>query len=658
MQSSHVRRVALLAALPLLFVTTGHRAPDPARVVSQITGRITTDNGDPLAAVQIYIAGSGIGALSQQNGRYLLLNVPVGTHTVTAERIGFATMTRQVTVTEGQTVVQDFVLTPEALGLDEIIVSGAPSGSQRRAIGNSVASRPDETRVEREAGPTISGAAPPPPVEPGRYAQPDQPGHFPQPGTDRESYAHIDENGFRVARRSPLSTFAIDVDRASYANVRRFITNGARPPVDAVRIEELINYFPYGYAEPRGEHPFAVHTEVAFAPWERSHLLVRVGIQGKRMHTEEMPPANFTFLVDVSGSMDSPDKLPLVKSALRMLVHELMADDRVALVVYAGAAGLVLPPTSGRDKEEILNAIDHLEAGGSTAGGEGLRLAYDVARRSHRRGGNNRVILATDGDFNVGASSDAEMVRLIEERRDQGTFLSVLGFGTGNLQDSKMEQIADHGNGNYAYIDGMAEARKVLIHEMGGTLLTIAKDVKIQVEFNPAQVASYRLIGYENRLMAAEDFVDDSKDGGELGAGHSVTALYEVVPVDARRGTNGRELDALRYQRPAQTRSGTEGELLFVQLRYKTPQGTESRLIRHPVPDRIGDFSADFRFAAAVAGFGMVLRDSPHRGEFGLDQVISLAKGSVGDDRDGYRRDFIELVERTRSMELVASRRW
>jgi Ca-activated chloride channel family protein len=461
-----------------------------------------------------------------------------------------------------------------------------------------------------------------------------------------ESYNPIDESPFLSARANPRSTFSIDVDRASYSNVRRFITGGNLPPKDAVRIEELINYFPYAYEEPRGDEPFAVSTEVSAAPWSRAHKLVRVAIKGRSVDTEDLPPSNLVFLLDVSGSMQSPDKLPLVKSALRLLVNELRREDRVAIVVYAGAAGLVLPSTPGDRKEAILDAIEGLEAGGSTAGGAGLRLAYDVARRQRIRGGNNRVILATDGDFNVGESSDAAMVRLIEERRGDGIFLTVLGFGTGNLKDAKMEQLADKGNGNYAYVDNLLEARKVLVHEMGGTLLTIAKDVKLQVEFNPARVSAYRLIGYENRALRNEDFADDRKDAGELGAGHAVTALYEVIPVGAEDVESVRGQDPLRYQRGGRSTDAAGGaELMYVRLRYKAPDGDRSRLVEHAVLDRVRAPSLDFTFASAVAAFGMLLRDSEHRGQATMENVIAMAERSKGRDEGGYRAEFVRLAE-------------
>ncbi|MET0396622.1 MAG: VWA domain-containing protein [Longimicrobiaceae bacterium] len=510
------------------------------------------------------------------------------------------------------------------------------------------------------AGAPLPAPMPPPPV-PVMAAPPPPPpvaGVPADSGFNTEEYKLIEENQFRDPALHPLSTFGIDVDPASYANVRRFLSEGRLPPRDAVRIEELVNYFDYDYPSPAGEHPFSVTTEVAPAPWNPVHRLVHVGLQGRRVALENMPPANLVFLLDVSGSMNSPDKLPLVKSALRMLVDGLREEDRVAIVVYAGAAGMVLPPTSGANRAAILDALERLEAGGSTAGGQGIRLAYSVAREGFRQGGNNRVILATDGDFNVGASSDAELVRLVEQERADGIALSVLGFGTGNLKDAKMEQLADRGNGNYAYIDNQLEARKVLVSEMGGTLLTIAKDVKVQVEFNPAEVKAYRLIGYENRLLAAEDFEDDTKDAGELGAGHSVTALYEVVPVGAPTPVRG--TGPLRYQetRPG-GRAAARGELLNVKLRYQPPQGGASRLIEQPVRDRpaAASPSADFRFAAAVAEWGLLLRDSRFRGDATHEQVLALARGALGEDRHGYRREFVRLVEDSRRIAAAASDR-
>ncbi|TAE99072.1 MAG: VWA domain-containing protein [Oscillatoriales cyanobacterium] len=475
------------------------------------------------------------------------------------------------------------------------------------------------------------------------------PANLPAPELDREGYNRIYENSYQRASNNPLSTFGIDVDTASYSNVRRFINSGVMPPKDAVRLEELINYFTYDYPQPKGDRPFSINTEVANAPWNPQHKLVHIGLQGKSISTKDLPPNNLVFLIDVSGSMDSPDKLPLLKASLKYLVSELRAKDSVTIVVYAGAAGLVLPPTPGNQKEKILDSLDKLQAGGSTAGGAGIQLAYKVAKENLIKQGNNRVILATDGDFNVGTSSDGELVRLIEEKREQGVFLSVLGFGTGNLQDAKMEQLADKGNGNYAYIDSLLEAKKVLVTQMGGTLFTIAKDVKIQVEFNPAKVQAYRLVGYENRVLQNQDFNDDKKDAGELGAGHSVTAIYEIIPVGVASDVKLPEVDPLKYQPNPTTLSASQtDELMQVKFRYKKPNETVSQLITQSVidkPVKLENTSANFRFAAAVAAFGMVLRDSEYKGTANFDEVLRLANQAKGEDKEGYRADFLRLVE-------------
>ena len=471
----------------------------------------------------------------------------------------------------------------------------------------------------------------------------------PEPDFNTEEYDTIDDNPFKMVKNDPLSTFSIDVDTASYSNLRRFISEGRVPPKDAVRIEELINYFTYDYPQPEGDRPFSITTEISNAPWNQKHKLVRVGLQGKKIVTEDLPPNNLVFLLDVSGSMNYANKLPLIKSAFRLLVDELTEKDTVSIVVYAGAAGLVLPPTSGNEKDKILGAIEQLDAGGSTAGGEGIKLAYELAKRFYKSSGNNRVILATDGDFNVGASSDAELVRLIEKYRDEQIFLTVLGFGTGNFKDSKMEQLANKGNGNYAYIDSQLEAKKVLVTEMGATLLTIAKDVKIQVEFNPAKVQAYRLIGYENRLLAAQDFNDDKKDAGELGAGHSVTALYEVIPAGVETNVKLPDVEDLRYQQNnVEPSAYNSDELMLVKLRYKEPKGTVSKLIQQAVVDggvKFENASNDFQFAAAVAQFGMILRESEYKGDPSFNDVLNLAKKSKGIDLEGYRSEFIKMVE-------------
>ncbi|MGI0493139.1 vWA domain-containing protein [Alkalinema pantanalense CENA528] len=491
-------------------------------------------------------------------------------------------------------------------------------------------------------------AAPPtgvPAPEPGRFSDRDR---IHKPGTgNTENYNPIEENPFQRSTTVPLSTFSIDVDTASYSNTRRFITSGQVPPKDAVRIEELINYFPYRYPQPQGDRPFSVTTEVSQAPWNPKHQLVRIGLKGKQL--QEVPPSNLVFLIDVSGSMGSPNKLPLVQRSLCLLTRQLTGRDRVTLVVYAGNAGLVLPPTPGDQKQKIMAAIEQLEAGGSTAGGQGIELAYKKAQESFIKGGNNRVILATDGDFNVGASSDAELVRLIEQKRDKGIFLTVLGFGTGNYKDSKMEQLADKGNGNYAYIDTYNEAKKVLGTDLRGTLFTIAKDVKIQVEFNPAKVQAYRLIGYENRALRDQDFNDDRKDAGEIGAGHTVTALYEVIPTGVELDVKVPSIDDLKYQTPkADSTVSNSSELMQVKLRYKQPTDSASQLISQPIMAQstpIEATSLDMQFATSVAMFGLVLRDSEFKGKASIQDVLTLAKRSQGDDPEGYRQEFVQLVE-------------
>jgi len=476
-----------------------------------------------------------------------------------------------------------------------------------------------------------------------------------------EGYASINDNGFKNVKNDPLSTFSIDVDNASYSNIRRFINSGILPPPDAVRIEEMINYFKYSYPEPRGEHPFSVYTELAACPWNTGHQLLQIGLRGKSIDKSSLPPSNLVFLIDVSGSMNAPNKLPLLKSAFGLLVNELRPQDRVAIVVYAGAAGLVLESTPGNRKGSVLNAINNLEAGGSTAGGAGLRLAYKTASEHFVKGGNNRIILATDGDFNIGESSNGGMERLVSENRERGIFITVLGFGMGNIKDDKMEIIADKGNGNYSYIDNLQEARRVLVREFGGTLFTIAKDVKFQVEFNPAKVSAYRLVGYENRLLNDEDFNDDTKDAGEMGSGHCVTALYELVP--AGSGESLPLIDPLRYQNSERKIERNTGEYpdeyLTIKVRYKKPDGMTSMLMVRPVKGYVSeleDASSNLRFAAAVSEFGMILRNSEFKGNSTMDSVIKLAGSARGNDDEGYRSEFIRLVETAKGIRSLADR--
>ena len=626
-----LQRGALLAAAVLLLAA----ADAPHRATGRIEGTVRDSAGTPIAHARVYVVSRPWTAMSDSAGHYGLADIPAGRYTLRAVAVGYRTLeVPGVGVTAGRATALDLTLARSSAleTRDELAKTGT------RADPSAKSEERDRSGMARVA-PAAQDAS--------------RQWHTVTTPMNTENYALVEESRYLPAAANPRSTFSIDVDAASYTNVRRFLTAGQRPPRDAVRIEELLNYFRYDYPEPEGRDRFSVTTGLAVAPWAPEHRLLRIGIKGQSLRTKAVPASNLVFLLDVSGSMQPPDKLPLVKQAFRLLVQELRPQDKVAIVVYAGAAGLVLPSTPGSDKAAILAALDRLEAGGSTAGGAGLRLAYEVAEQHYTREGNNRVILATDGDFNVGESSDAAMVRLIEERRDQGIFLTVLGFGTGNLKDSRMEQIADKGNGHYAYVDNLNEARRVFVREFAGTLVTIAKDVKIQVEFNPAKVAAYRLVGYENRALRNEDFADDRKDAGELGAGHTVTALYELVPVGASLAGTGGDLDDLRYQR-MQLRPDAAGgdEWLTVQLRYKEPDGATSRLLTHPVRVRRSpaEPTGDFRFATAVAAFGLVLRDSEYRGSATLDQVLQLARGSEGRDPDGERAEFVRLVESARML--------
>lgn len=476
----------------------------------------------------------------------------------------------------------------------------------------------------------------------------------PQDDYNREGYDKTEENIFHKVKDNPLSTFSIDVDAASYSNMRRFINDGQLPPAGAVRIEEMINYFNYEYPQPANNDAFSVNTEVAACPWNSKHQLALIGLQGKIIPDEKLPPSNLVFLIDVSGSMYDANKLPLVKQSLKILVDRLRPSDKVSLCVYAGNAGLVLAATPGTEKQKIKDAVDALEAGGSTAGGYGIQLAYKTAKENFIKEGNNRVILCTDGDFNVGITSDEALESLIETERKSGVFLTVLGFGTGNYQDAKMQKLADKGNGNHAYIDQLSEAKKVFVNEFGGTLFTIAKDVKLQIEFNPAVVQGYRLIGYENRMLKKEDFNDDNKDAGEMGSGHTVTAIYELIPVGAKSGFL-KTTDTLKYQAPAEVLSTSvfSGELMTVKLRYKKPDGEVSRLLEIPVINKctaLEKASANLRFAAAVAQFGMLLRNSQYLQQSSFKSVLSLAKSAVENDTLGYRKEFTELVIKAKKL--------
>jgi len=620
----------------------------PSRTIS---GKVTyKDDGSGLPGVNVILKGTATASVTDAQGNYLI-TVPDQGGTLIFSFIGMTT--KEVKIATKDRV--DVVLENDIKQLSETVVTGyttekelkISNGSISNALQGKVAGvqASGKSRRHKQRAEAMDMAYQPSPAQ--VYETEEQ--------FNTEEYKGITENIFHDAVHSPLSTFSIDVDAASYSNVRRFIQDGQRPPQDAVRIEEMVNYFHYEYPQPTGEDPFSINTEISSAPWNEKHKLVLVGLQGKKIPTEKLPPSNLVFLIDVSGSMSDANKLPLLKSSFKLLVQQLREQDHVAIVVYAGAAGVVLPSTSGADKKTIIEALDQLEAGGSTAGGAGIRLAYQIAKENFKKEGNNRVILATDGDFNIGESSDGAMEKLIEEKRKDGVFLTALGFGMGNYKDSKMETLADKGNGNYMYIDSILEAQKALVNEFGGTLFTIAKDVKLQVEFNPAKVQAYRLIGYENRMLKSEDFNNDKKDAGELGSGHTVTALYEIIPV----GVDSKffKVDELKYQKTKiDTKASASNELMTVKFRYKKPDGDVSKLIVHPLVDNnttLEKTSDNFRWAASVASFGMLLRQSEYLNGFSEDGILRLAQSAKGEDKEGYRTEFISLVKADR---LVASR--
>ncbi len=596
-----------------------------------ITGKVTDNKGQPIPGVSVKVKGTSTGTITDYNGNFTI-TIDQNAKILIFSFIGFASVEEKI----GDKTIMNVKMTEDVSKLDEVVVTGYGASKNMSSRQMSKAAPSGVGYMSNRSFPRFNN------------------------NFNTEGYAAVRENGYKIVKINPLSTFSIDVDNASYSNIRRFINMGQIPPADAVRVEEMINYFKYDYPEPGGEHPFSVYTELAVCPWNKNHQLLQIGLRGKSIDKSSLPPSNLVFLIDVSGSMGSPNKLPLLKSAFGLLVNELRQQDRVAIVVYAGAAGLVLESTPGNRKEAIMAAIDNLEAGGSTAGGAGLKLAYSEAEKNFIKGGNNRIILATDGDFNVGESSNGGMERLVESKRELGVFITVLGFGMGNVKDDKMEIIADKGNGNYSYIDNLQEARKVLVREFGGTLFTIAKDVKFQIEFNPAKVQSYRLIGYENRLLDEEDFNDDTKDAGEMGAGHTVTALYELVPA----GTVEKipSVDPLRYQQQTSENYGKNdfsAEYLTIKIRYKKPDGSTSKLFEKPVRGYLNDFedvSDNLRFAAAVAEFGMILRNSEYRGNATLGSASVLAKSSRGEDEDGYRSEMIRLINTVQDMRVLADK--
>jgi len=626
--------ILLALAIGLIPIMNGENTPAP-KDQYRIEGTVTSQWGEPIADAEIKVFGRQLSTKTDKKGRFELMS-PDSCVALKASKEGYLSKSiisacSGTEVTLRLTVDQDHPLSEQL---------EAPAEEKEMIMDSHYNKAPlrGKAMAKRDRS---SGVIAPMTTRP-----------EPAPNWNTEDYGVITENRFLKPLDNPLSTFSIDVDAAAYSNVRRFINNGQKPPRDAVRIEEMVNYFEYDLPQPKGDDPFAVDMEMADCPWSPEHKLLAINLQGKKIPYDNLPASNLVFLIDVSGSMSAANKLPLLKSSFKLLTNQLREKDRVAIVVYAGAAGTVLEPTPGNQKQEIKGALDKLQAGGSTAGGAGIQLAYKLARDNFVEGGNNRVILATDGDFNIGESSDAAMVRLIEKERESGVFLTVLGFGMGNYKDNKMQQLANKGNGNHAYIDNISEAKKVLINEFGGTMFAIAKDVKLQLEFNPAKVAGYRLIGYENRLLNKEDFNDDKKDAGELGSGHSVTALYEIIPTGVKSDFLA-EVDELKYQDVKVDKSAGK-DWLTLKLRYKKPDGDKSQLIETTYDKKPGSWektSDNFRWAAAVTEFGLMLRESEFRQQASYEQAIELARSAAGKDDNGYRHEFIRMVEVMKDME-------
>lgn len=592
----------------------------------EVKGKVTDETGQPMTGVNVLEKGTRNGTVTDVNGEYKL-SVAKG-KTIVFAFIGCQKVERVVT---GPRL--DVQLQPDQQALQEVVM--VAYGSANNSLQGRIAGLSFSRKQNR-------GMAAYPPAMPYNVSI----------AEDNEEYGVFRENRFIPVKSEALSTFSLDVDAASYGNIRRMINQGQMPQKDAVRVEELINYFSYNYPQPEGEHPVNIVTEAAVCPWNAKHQLVRIGVKAREIPSEKLPASNFVFLIDVSGSMWGPQKLDLVKSSLRLLVNNLREKDKVSIVVYAGAAGEVLPATPGSDRQKIREAIEKLSAGGSTAGGEGIQLAYKIAEKNFINGGNNRIILCTDGDFNVGVSSSKDLESLIESKRKSGVYLTVLGYGMGNYKDKKLQILAEKGNGNHAYIDNIQEANKVLVNEFGSTMFTVAKDVKIQVEFNPAQVNAYRLVGYETRLLNKEDFNDDTKDAGELGSGHTVTALYEIVPVGVE--SNFGNVDDLKYQPSKKEKSNSTSltdELLTVKLRYKQPESNSSQKIEVPVKASVKEASDDYKFVMAVTMFGQLLRDSDFKGSATYAKVIELARKGLVNDQNGYRREFVRLAESVNQME-------
>ncbi len=635
---------------------------------------VDAKTGQPLIRATVQILSTRRGAMTKETGIATIINLQPGTYDAVAKYAGYEPQTiKSVLIKPGDTTEIRFKLATIASDSIIILTPGLvrEKSTTGAALSKFAVSEVDVTTAGRDAGMGgYTGGI----VAQGNggYAVRGSRGvqnsiringfstndvvNAPIPLNDFNTaeYKKIEENEYKAVSQEPLSTFSIDVDGASYSNIRHFLTSGQMPPKDAVRIEEMVNYFTYSYPQPKKDDPFSITTEIEPCPWNSTHQLALIGLQGKKIEKENPPPANLTFLLDVSGSMEPAERLPLLKQAFKLLVHELRPQDRVSIVVYAGNAGLVLPPTTGEHKDDILAALDRLEAGGSTAGGAGIELAYATAKKYFDKSYNNRVILATDGDFNVGISNTGDLVRFIEEQRSSGIYLTTLGVGTDNYKDARLKELADKGNGNYYYIDNLLEAKKVFVTQLGGTLNAIAKDVKIQIEFNPDYAKGYRLIGYESRILAKEDFNNDKKDAGELGSGHTVTTLYELIPAGAS-DSELHTVDSLRYQYSQTIAHNNSNEMMMVKFRYKKPSDTTSLLISHPMlaplPENDVHYhdhtfdNANLNFASAVAEFGMILRDSKFKGQASIASLLSRAKQFKGADAEGYRAEFIKLVE-------------
>lgn len=591
-----------------------------AQETGSITGTVTdAATNEALNGVTIVIPGTNYGVSSALDGTYLIDSLKPGLYTIQASFIGYNVVTiENVKVEKGKSTTTDIQMQECSIQLQAVTVTGTvPLVDLSLTNSTAVVRRFSEEKM----------------TEPGMISH------------NTEEYGKIDETGFLKTIRNPLSTFAADVDAASYSNARRFIMQNQLPYPDAVRVEEFINYFDYSYKQPEGNNPLSINMEYSSCPWNSEHNLVRIGLKGKLLSKAEQKPGNIVLLLDVSGSMSDPNKLSLIKPAFKLLIDQLNEEDRVAIVTYSDIIKVELPSTKGSEKNLIKNVIDRLEASGSTAGGQGIQKAYKVAEENLIKGGNNRVILATDGDFNVGISSTSELVRFVESERDKGIFLTILGFGMGNYKDERLQEIADHGNGTHAYIDNIMEAKKIFVNEITSTLFTIARDVKIQVEFNPAKISSYRLLGYENRMLNEKDFKDDKKDAGEIGAGHTVTAIYEVEPNNSRVSK-----DELKYQETkVKNNAYNSAEVLTVKVRYKEPDGDKSSEFSQVLkgqPEEINKTSDDHKFAAAVAEFAMLLRKSEFKGNANINSVLRLAKEGKGTDALGYRSEFISLAER------------